>query len=113
MTERRDFHELHAPERPRAARRFYHRLLERYFSLIIPPGRRVLELGCGLGELLSALKPARGVGVDFSPAMLALARERHPELEFHEADAAAFRNEERFDYIVLSDLVNDLPDVQT
>ncbi|HEU0009662.1 MAG TPA: glycosyltransferase [Verrucomicrobiae bacterium] len=112
MTDRRGFHEQHALQRPRAARRFYHRLLERYFSLIIPPGRRVLELGCGLGDLLAAVKPARGVGVDFSPATLTLARERHPELEFHEADAAAFRGDERFDYIVLSDLVNDLPDVQ-
>jgi SAM-dependent methyltransferase len=112
MTDRRAFHEHQAPQRPRAARRLYHRLLEKYFSLIIPPGQRVLELGCGLGDLLAAVKPARGVGVDFSLETLALARERHPELEFHEADAAAFRADERFDYIVLSDLVNDLPDVQ-
>lgn len=112
MTDRRAFHEQHAPQRPRAAGRFYHRLLEKYFSLIIPAGQRVLELGCGVGDLLAAVKPARGVGVDFSPATLALARERHPQLEFHEADAAAFRPDEAFDYIVLSDLVNDLPDVQ-
>ena len=112
MTDRRAFHEQHALERPRAARRFYHRLLEKYFSFIIPPGQRVLEVGCGLGDLLAAVKPARGVGVDFSLATLALARERHPELEFHEADAAAFCGGEQFDYIVLSDLVNDLPDVQ-
>jgi SAM-dependent methyltransferase len=112
MTDRRAFHEQHAPQRPRAARRFYHRLLEKYFSLIIPPGQRVLELGCGLGDLLAAVKPAQGVGVDFSPETLALSRERHPELEFHEADATAFRANEQFDYIVLSDLVNDVPDVQ-
>ena len=112
MTDRRAFHEQRAPGRERAARRFYHRLLEKYFALIIPAGQRVLELGCGVGDLLAAVKPACGVGVDFSPATLALARERHPELEFHEADAAAFRCDEPFDYIVLSDLVNDLPDVQ-
>src|SRR6185503_8786481 len=112
MTDRRAFHEQHAPERPRAAGRFYHRLLERYFSFILPQGQRVLELGCGLGDLLAALKPARGVGVDFSPETLALARQRHPELQFHEADATSFRGEEPFDYILLSDLINDLPDVQ-
>ena len=112
MTDRRAFHEQHAPGRPRAAGRFYHRLLEKYFSFLVPPGQRVLEVGCGLGDVLAAVKPARGVGVDFSPATLALARERHPELKFCEADAAEFRGEERFDYIILSDLVNELPDVQ-
>ncbi len=112
MTDRRAFHEQSAPGRPRAAGRFYHRLLKNYFSFLIPPGQRVLELGCGLGDLLEAVKPACGVGVDFSPAMLTQARERHPEFRFHEADAAEFRGGERFDYIMLSDLVNDLPDVQ-
>ena len=38
----------------------------------------MLEVGCGLGDLLAAVKPARGVGVDFSPAMIALARSAIP-----------------------------------
>ena len=54
----------------------------------------------------------RGVGVDFSPKMIELARERHPEFESRVADAAEFSAQEQFDYILLSDLVNDLPDVQ-
>ena len=29
-------------------------------------------------DLLAAVKPARGVGVDFSPAMVEAARARHP-----------------------------------
>jgi hypothetical protein len=44
--------------------------------------------------------------------MIALARERHPELEFQVADAAEAPAAEQFDYILLADLVNDLPDVQ-
>ena len=43
---------------------------------------------------------------------LRLARQRHPELEFQIADAGGVSLEEKFDYIILSDLVNDLPDVQ-
>ena len=46
----------------------------------------ILELGCGTGGLLNALKPKRGVGIDFSPAMLEVARKRYPELEFREGD---------------------------
>src|SRR5213593_5274917 len=99
MTDRRAFHEQRAPGRERAARRFYHRLLEKYFALIIPAGQRVLELGCGVGDLLAAVKPARGVGVDFSPATLALARRSHPHLEFRVADAAEFGATEQFDYL--------------
>ena len=50
--------------------------------------------------------------MDFSPAMLELAKARHPQLEFRAADALDFTSAEPFDYIILSDLVNDLPDVQ-
>jgi len=112
MTDRRAFYDQRAAFPPRELRRGYHELLETYYSFLIPPGARVLEIGCGLGNLLAAVKPAHGVGVDFSPAMIALARERHPELEFRLAEAAEFSSEEKFDYVILSDLVNDLPHVQ-
>lgn len=112
MTDRRAFYELRAPFRPQESTRHYHRLLHRCFSFLVPTGQRVLEVGCGMGDLLAAVQPARGVGVDFSPAMIELARKRHPELEFQVADAAEFSAPEPFDYILLSDLVNDLPDVQ-
>jgi len=112
MIDRRAFYEQRAALRPRETERYYQRYLRNYFTFLVPPGLRVLEVGCGLGDLLAALKPSRGVGVDFSPEMIKLARERHPGLEFHVADAVEFSSHEKFDYIVLSDLVNDLPDVQ-
>ncbi len=91
-------------------------IIRSHFAIISPfscrPASACWKLGCGLGDLLAAVKPARGLGVDFSPEMLKLARQRHPELEFHVADAAEFSAGEKFDYILLSDLVNDLPDVQ-
>ncbi len=112
MTDRRAFYDQRAPFRPRECGRAYHHLLNAYYAFFVPPGLRILELGCGLGDLLAAVKPARGVGVDFSPAMVDLARQRHPDLEFHVADAAEFSTDEKFDYILLSDLLNDVPDVQ-
>jgi SAM-dependent methyltransferase len=112
MLDRQTFYEQRAPFRARELERGYHGWLKNCFTFLVPPDMRVLEFGCGLGDLLAAVKPRRGVGVDFSPAMIDLARTRHPQLEFHTADAAQFRNDEKFDYILLSDLVNDLPDVQ-
>ena len=98
--------------RPRESDRYYQRMLRKFYAFLIPPGQRVLEVGCSLGDLLAAVKPARGVGVDFSAKMVELARQRQPQLEFQTANAAEFSSPEQFDYILLSDLVNDLPDVQ-
>jgi len=112
MTNRRAFYEQRAAFRVRETRRYYQHLLRRQYAFWVPPGLRVLEAGCGLGDLLATVKPARGVGVDFSPAMIDLARQRHPELEFQVADAVQTPATEKFDYILLADLVNDLPDVQ-
>lgn len=110
--DRRSFYESRAAEREKASRRFYHRLLERYYRFLVPPGVRVLEVGCGFGHLLAAVEPARGVGIDFSESIVAAARKAHPNLEFHTAVAGDFRSSEKFDYIILSDLANDLSDVQ-
>ncbi len=112
MTDRQAFYDLRAPQRDRELHRHYHRLIQNHFAFLVPAGLKVLEPGCGLGDLLAAVRPARGVGVDVSPAMITQARPRHPELEFHAAEAAAFAGGEQFDYILLSDLVNDLSDVQ-
>lgn len=94
--------------------RYYHDDQNRYFAYLVEPGRRVLELGCGPGDLLAALKPKYGVGVDFSPAQIALARRKYPQLRFEVADAEdlAALPMESFDYIILSDLVGYLDDIQ-
>jgi SAM-dependent methyltransferase len=92
---------------------FYHRRLGEIYRFLIHPGQRVLEIGCGTGDLLASLIPQRGVGVDFSAEMIRRGREKHPELEFVQADAHDLSSVEgTFDAIILSDTVNDLWDVQ-
>jgi SAM-dependent methyltransferase len=83
----------------------YHRLVESIVRFHVAPGASVLELGCGSGDLLAALEPERGVGVDVSARMVEAAAERHPELEVVHESAETFVRDERFDYVVLSDLV--------
>ncbi|HSB02376.1 MAG TPA: glycosyltransferase, partial [Anaerolineales bacterium] len=92
---------------------WYHHRLQEIYHFHIGPNQKVLEIGCAEGDLLAALKPARGVGIDFSEAMICRAKELHPELEFLQADAHDLSGlDETFDAIILSDLVNDLWDVQ-
>ena len=66
---------------------FYHRLLQYYYAFLIPPGLRILELGCGHGDLLAHLKPSLGVGIDLSGEMIRVASKKHPCLSFIQADA--------------------------
>jgi 2-polyprenyl-3-methyl-5-hydroxy-6-metoxy-1,4-benzoquinol methylase len=97
----------------RGLARAYHRRLERVYQFLVPRGLRVLELGCGEGDLLASLAPAKGVGVDFSPAMVDEARRRHPDLQFITADAHDLSQlDGPFDVIVVSDLLHDAWDVQ-
>jgi SAM-dependent methyltransferase len=96
----------------------YHRRIERVYRFLVPPGSRVLELGCGAGDLLASLQPAAGVGIDFSGEMVRLAAERYPHLRFLQADAHGLDDlggvspGEAFDVVILSDLINDAWDVQ-
>jgi SAM-dependent methyltransferase len=91
----------------------YHARLTEVYRSVVAPNQRVLEIGCGQGDLLAALNPAFGVGVDFSGEMLNRARRRHPRLHFVQADAHALDLQNNtFDVVVLSDIVNDLWDVQ-
>lgn len=101
--------------RARRAQRGFHAQLQAHFRHQIPAGERVLEIGCGAGDLLAALAPSRGLGVDFSPAMVAKARERHADaaaLEFRVGDASEAPASETFDHIVLDYLTGYLPDIQ-
>jgi SAM-dependent methyltransferase len=90
----------------------YHHRLQEIFRALVPAGRRVLEIGCGNGRLLASLQPRFGVGVDFSRAALEAGRHAYPGLVYVEADAHDLPLTGPFDYVILSDLLNDVWDVQ-
>ncbi len=101
-----------SPKRWERFRSYYRKRLIEIYKFLVPPGMKVLEIGCGRGDLLAALKPSHGAGVDISRKMIEQARAAHPALCFHLQDAHAFAFSEKFDFIILSDVVNDLWDVQ-
>jgi ubiquinone/menaquinone biosynthesis C-methylase UbiE len=90
----------------------YHRLVEQITRFHVPPGRRVLEIGCGAGDLLASLEPQHGVGIDISSNLIEVGRERHPELELVVANGESFVDDEAFDYVVLSDLLPYVSDLE-
>ena len=103
-----------APDSDRWKRknRYYYESIERIVRFHVPPGSSVLEIGCGTGDLLAALEPFRGVGVDISPKVVEIASGKHPGLSFLVGEAEDLPLSEPFDYVVLSDLIGYLDDVQ-
>ncbi len=91
--------------------RYYYSELERICSRLIPPCKSVLEIGCGTGDLLSAVRPERGLGVDLSRGMIEVAKGKYPSLEFRQDDAETLDINEKFDYVIISDLIGFLSDI--
>jgi SAM-dependent methyltransferase len=91
---------------------YYYRDLIKMFTYNIPAGASVLEIGCGTGFILNSLKPKRGVGIDISGQMIKKAKEKYPDHEFYQMDAENIRLDERFDYILITDTLVYLEDIQ-
>lgn len=83
---------------------------ERYAIIAELCRGRVIELGCGPGDL-AAVIAGRGhdvVGIDISEAKIAKARRRYPGIEFVVDDAAAFTTGACFDTAVLAEVLEHL-----
>lgn len=101
----------------RQRNRAYYRDLERLHQLLVGKGLRILEIGCGLGDLLASVAPDHGVGIELDPQVAAEAQRRHPELRIICADAesitpASIGENQPFDVILLPNTLNTLQDVQ-
>ena len=120
LAEVREFYESHHDglERSRRRHHYYYDYLTRILRVRVPAGERVLDLGCGAGQLLAALEPSRGVGIDVSAPAIREARALHASerLGFLQGDAAdpelLARAGGPFDTILLVNVVTHLTDVQ-
>ncbi len=102
-----------APERDRwkQRNRTYHQEIKSLCAFVVAPGQNVLELGCSTGDLLASVQPRRGVGIDISPASIALARAKHPSIDWQVGDAEDLALDESFDVVIISDLIGYLSDL--
>ncbi|MDL2256312.1 bifunctional class I SAM-dependent methyltransferase/glycosyltransferase family 2 protein, partial [Parabacteroides sp. OttesenSCG-928-K15] len=56
--------------------------------------------------------PAYGVGIDYAPEVIEIAKSKYPELHFRVDDVESLQLEESFDYIIISDTFGCLWDAQ-
>ncbi|MGB1286998.1 MAG: class I SAM-dependent methyltransferase, partial [Aggregatilineales bacterium] len=96
------------------ARRYYASLVTRY----APPGgtdRKLVEMGCGLGDLLMLLQDDfQCTGVDLIPRSISETQRKAPKVEAYVGDATDFSRyaDNELSVVVALHLVEHLPDPQ-
>lgn len=91
---------------------YYHRRLREVYRSLSVGRQRVLEIGCGQGDLVAGLDTEFALGVDISKEMLNRAKKRHPTAHFILSDGQCLPLTGTYDLIVLSDTLNEVWDVQ-
>jgi len=64
------------------------------------PGNALLDIACGSGRHIDLLKDKFEVeGLDLQVELLEVAKQRNPDVKFHEGDMTSFRMQRKFDVI--------------
>ena len=94
--------------------RAYRRSLAHYYNLLIPKRARVLEVGCGAGELLELIDvaPENKTGIDLSAGRIEAAKQRLPLADFKVLAGEDIPGSTPYDVIIISDTLNLAEDVQ-
>src|SRR5438270_6320347 len=86
------------------------------FELLAPKeGERILDIGCGTGQLTSKIDEAGAsvLGIDSSAEMIGQARQNYPHLTFALQDVAAMPYEGEFDAVFSNATLHWVLDAQT
>lgn len=96
----------------------YYAELKRFLRSVIVPHQKILDIGCGNGDLLASLDVSEGVGIDLSEKMIESARKKHPDqsLRFIAGDGQDKQLlsslKTKFDVIIVCNAVTEMNDVQ-
>jgi len=91
---------------------YYYSWLERIYRFVVRPDSRVLHVGCECGDLLAAVEPSYGLGVDSDGDAIELAKKRFSHLEFRAADPHELQLDEKFDYVLICNSLGQWRDIQ-
>lgn len=90
---------------------YYYNFIERLVKFNVPEEVKVLEVGCGTGNLIGNLRNRLRVGIDFSRKMIKVAKRKVKNVKFVNLDVERDEIPERFDWILAINLVGYLSDV--
>ena len=96
--------------------RYYYELLSRLLRFLVEPGKKVLSVRCDTGNLLAAVRPSDGTGIDICDEIVEIAQQRNPSFNFAIASpdkdefGKLFSQDDKFDYILFND-IGDTVDV--
>lgn len=96
----------------RRSHSYYWDDITRFLSFYMSDSLSVVEIGCATGETIAALPARRRVGIDFCEELIAQAREAHPGVEFHAMAAEEIALDEKFDVVLMSNLIGYLDDIE-
>lgn len=91
----------------------YYSHLKKCLQELIPPGKSVLEIGCGTGDILHSLSPSRATGIDIANAMIKKCKQKYPQGTWFHGNLSDFlqSNDDTYDFIVLADTVEHVPNL--
>jgi len=90
---------------------YYYSLLVKLFTRFIPAHETVLDLGCGTGQILNAVMPQRGIGIDFSDEMVKRAEEKFPQYQFFASMLEHLPMRRFSGYVIMADVFDHVPDI--
>jgi SAM-dependent methyltransferase len=90
---------------------YYNGRLTEWCRSLVPPGRKVLDVGCGRGDVLAAVAPREALGIDLSPAMVSEAQHAYPNYDFRVQAFEDFEGDGSFDVALLVNTLEYMHDV--
>jgi hypothetical protein len=115
MQNRKQHFDALAPKRMRYVHRhrYYYKDLNRFLAYIIPKAANVIELGCGIGNVIGSLSNENKTGIDFSERMIDEANNHdQSSTRYFVDDIEDLHHAESYEYVLLLDTINSLQDVQ-
>ncbi len=90
---------------------YYYSTIQSFIQRNVRPNSKILEIGCGTGEILASTRPKAGMGIDISPRMVEIAKKKFPQYQFKSTPIEDFHTDEKFDYIIMVDVVDHVYDI--
>lgn len=90
----------------------YYKTLQKIIDQNITTNTSILEVGCGIGNIIGQLKAEYKVGIDISDKMIKIANSKFTDTKFIVGDIENYSFKEKFDYIIISDTLCYFYDVQ-